>query len=75
MSAAIGVMFLTKPFGQIAAGPLINEVGSRMVILIAATGCLIGAAPFAIYAGRHRRTDDPLSLAFDAEFPKAPGSV
>jgi MFS family permease len=75
LSAAIGVMFLTGPLGQIAAGPLINAVGTRTVFLIAAVGCLLGSAPFAIYVARHRRPDDPLSLASDAELPEASSSV
>jgi MFS family permease len=54
LSAAFGVMFLTGPLGQIATGPLINAVGSRTVIAIAAAGCLIGSAPFAIYVARNR---------------------
>jgi MFS family permease len=68
LSAAIGVMFLTGPLGQIAAGPLINAVGTKTVFLIAAVGCLLGSAPFAIYVARHRRPDDPVSLASDAEY-------
>jgi MFS family permease len=75
LSAAVGVMFLTGPLGQIAAGPLINAVGTRTVFVIAAVGYLLGSAPFAIYVARHRRTDDPVSLASDAELPEAPGSV
>lgn len=57
LSAALGVMFLTGPFGQIAAGPLINAVGTRTVFVIAATGYLVGSAPFAIYVARNRGPD------------------
>jgi Na+/melibiose symporter-like transporter len=55
LSAALGVMFLTGPFGQMVAGPLINAVGARMAIVIAAAGYLVGSAPFAIYVARNRR--------------------
>jgi len=55
VSAAIGVMFLTGPLGQIAAGPLINAVGARMVLVIAAAGYLVGSMPFAIYVATGRR--------------------
>jgi hypothetical protein len=48
-------MFLTGPLGPIAAGPLINAVGTRTVFVIAATGSLVGSAPFAIYVARNRR--------------------
>ncbi|MDX6441733.1 MAG: hypothetical protein QOE43_1462, partial [Gaiellaceae bacterium] len=75
LSAAIGVMFLSGPLGPIAAGPLINAVGTRTVFVIAAVGSLLGSAPFAIYVARHRRTDDRVSLASDAERPEAPRSV
>ena len=75
LSAAVGVMFLTGPLGQIAAGPLINAVGTRTVFVIAAVGYLVGSAPFAIYVARHRRPDDPVSLASDAELAEAPRSV
>jgi MFS family permease len=54
LSAAFGVMFLTGPLGQIATGPLINAVGARTVIIIAAAGSLVGSAPFAIYVARNR---------------------
>jgi MFS family permease len=54
LSAAFGLMFLTGPFGPIAAGPLINAVGARMAFVIAAAGYLIGSAPFAIYVARNR---------------------
>jgi MFS family permease len=54
LPAAFGLMFLTGPLGSIAAGPLINVVGARMVFVIAATGCLVGSAPFAIYACANR---------------------
>ena len=53
LSAAVGLMFLTGPLGQIAAGPLINAVGARMVFVIAAAGNLVGSAPFAIYVARN----------------------
>jgi MFS family permease len=75
LSAAIGVMFLTGPLGQIAAGPLINALGARMVLVVAAVGCLLGSAPFAIYVARHRGPDDPVALAYDAELPEASSSV
>lgn len=58
LSAAFGVMFLTGPLGQIAAGPLINAVGTRMTFVIAAVGYLIGSAPFAIYVARDRSPGD-----------------
>ncbi len=61
LPAAFGLMFLTGPFGPIAAGPLINAVGARMVFLIAATGYLVGSAPFAIYVARHRNRDGAAS--------------
>jgi MFS family permease len=66
LSAAVGVMFLTGPLGQIAAGPLINAVGARTVFVIAATGYLVGSAPFAIHVTRNRRLDDPTSEIWDA---------
>jgi hypothetical protein len=75
LSAAVGLMFLTGPFGRIAAGPLINGVGSRMVIVIATAGYLVGSAPFAIYVARNRSLDDPIALASDAELPDASSSV
>lgn len=75
LSAALGVMFLTGPLGQIAAGPLINVVGTRTVFVIAATGYLVGSAPFAIYVARNRSLDDPIALASDAELPEASSSV
>jgi MFS family permease len=75
LSAAVGVMFLTGPLGQVAAGPLINAVGARMVLLIAAVGCLVGSAPFAIYVARHRSLGDPVALASDAELPEASSNV
>jgi len=53
LPAAFGLMFLTGPLGPIAAGPLINAVGERMVFVIAATGSLVGSAPFAIYVARN----------------------
>jgi hypothetical protein len=55
LPAAFGLMFLTGPLGPIAAGPLINAVGTRTVFVIAATGSLVGSAPFAIYVARNRR--------------------
>jgi MFS family permease len=66
LSAAVGVMFLTGPFGQIAAGPLINALGARTVFIIAATGSFVGSAPFAIHVARNRRLDDPVSEIWDA---------
>ena len=75
LPAAFGLMFLTGPFGSIAAGPLINAVGTRMVLAIAAIGCLVGSAPFAIYVSRNRSLDDPIALATDAESPQASTSV
>jgi hypothetical protein len=51
-------MFLTGPLGPIAAGPLINAVGTRMVLVIAAAGCLVGSAPFAVYVARYRSLGD-----------------
>ena len=58
LSAAVGLMFLTGPLGPIAAGPLINAVGTRMVFVIAAAGYLVGSAPFAIYVARNRSLGD-----------------
>ncbi len=75
LSAALGVMVLTGPLGQIAAGPLINAVGTRTVFVIAATGCLVGSAPFAIYVARNRSLDDPIALVSDAELPDASSSA
>src|SRR3954453_9965446 len=75
LPAAFGLMFLTGPLGPIAAGPLINAVGTRMVFVIAATGCLVGSAPFAIYVGRNRSLDDPVAPASRAELPEAPRSM
>jgi MFS family permease len=75
LSAAIGVMFLTGPLGHLPAGPLINALGARMVLVVAAVGCLLGSAPFAIYVARHRGPDDPVALAYDAELPEASSSV
>lgn len=54
LPAAFGLMFLTGPLGPLAAGPLIDAVGTRMVFVIAATGYLVGSAPFAIYVARTR---------------------
>jgi MFS family permease len=67
LPAAFGLMFLTGPLGPIAAGPLINSVGTRMVFLIAAAGYLVGSAPFAIYVARNRSLGDSVALASDAE--------
>jgi MFS family permease len=64
--AMFGLMFLTGPLGQIAAGPLINAVGARTALLIAAAGYLVGSAPFAIHVTRNRRLDDPTSEIWDA---------
>ena len=61
LPAAFGLMFLTGPLGPIAAGPLIDAVGPRMVFLIAATGCLIGSAPFAIHVARNQSLSDPVT--------------
>jgi hypothetical protein len=47
-------MFLTGPLGPIAAGPLINAVGARLVFVMAAAGYLVGSTPFAIYVARNR---------------------
>jgi MFS family permease len=58
LPAAFGLMFLTGPLGPIAAGPLINAVGTRMVFVIAAAGCLVGSAPFAVYVARNRSLGD-----------------
>ena len=67
LPAAFGLMFLTGPLGQIAAGPLINAVGTRIVFVIAAAGYLIGSAPFAIYVARNRSLGDPVAPASDAD--------
>ncbi len=75
LSAAVGLMFLTGPFGPVAAGPLINAVGARMVLVIAAVGYLVGTAPFAIYVARNRSEGDPVALASDAELHDASSSV
>ena len=72
LPAAFGLMFLTGPSGEIATGPLINAVGARMVFVIAATGYLVGSAPFAIYVARNRSLSDPVPLASDAELPEPP---
>lgn len=74
LPAAFGLMFLTGPLGPIAAGPLINAVGTRMVLVIAAAGCLVGSAPFAIYVARNGNLDDHLSLASDSEPAEASSS-
>ena len=75
LSAAVGLMFLTGPLGPVAAGPLINAVGARMVLVVAAVGYLVGSAPFAIYVARNRSLDNPVALASDAELPNASNSV
>ena len=75
LSAAVGLMFLTGPIGQVAAGPLINAVGARMVLFIAGAGYLVGSAPFAIYVARNRSLGDPVALESDAEVPDASSSV
>ena len=75
LPAMFGLMFLTGPLGPIAAGPLINAVGTRMVLVIAAAGSLVGSAPFAIYVARNRSPSDPVALASDAELPEASSSV
>src|SRR5213078_2500134 len=75
LSAAVGLMFLTGPLGQIATGPLINAVGARTVIVIAAAGYLVGTAPFAIYVARNRSLRDFVALASDPELPDASSGV
>jgi MFS family permease len=75
LPAAFGLMFLTGPLGEIATGPLINAVGISMVFVIAATGYLVGSAPFAIYVARNRSLSDSVALASDAEFTEAPRSM
>jgi len=75
LSAAVGLMFLTGPLGPVAAGPLINAVGARMVLVIAATGYLAGTAPFAIYVARNRSLGDHVVLPSDAELADASSSV
>jgi MFS family permease len=75
LSAAVALMFLTGPLGQIAAGPLINTVGTRTVFVIAAVGYLLGSAPFAIYVARNPSLGHPLARASDAEPPEASSSV
>jgi hypothetical protein len=67
-------MFLSGPLGPIAAGPLINAVGARMAFVVAAAGCLVGSAPFAIYVARDRERGDPLALASDTEVSGASSS-
>ena len=59
LPAALGLMFLTGPLGEIATGPLIDAVGTRTAFVIAAAGYLVGSAPFAIYVARHRRPGIP----------------
>ena len=66
LPAAFGLMFLTGPLGPIAAGPLINAVGTRMVFVMAAAGSLVGSAPFAIYVARHRNPDGAASAPAEA---------
>ena len=63
LSAAVGLMFFTGPFGQVAAGPLVNAVGARTVLVIAGVGYLVGSAPFAIYVARNRSLGNPVALA------------
>jgi len=75
LSAAVGLMFLTGPFGTVAAGPLINAIGPRTVLLIAGTGYLVGSLPFAIYVARNRSLRDPIALASDAEVLDASSSA
>jgi hypothetical protein len=67
LPAAIGLMFLTGPLGQIAAGPLINAVGTRTVFVIAAAGYLVGSSPFAVHVARHRSEDTPGSTEPDPD--------
>jgi Na+/melibiose symporter-like transporter len=54
LPAAFGLMFLTGPLGELASGPLINAVGARTAFVVAATGYLVGSAPFAIHVARNR---------------------
>jgi MFS family permease len=61
LPAAFGLMFLTGPLGEIATGPLINAVGLRAAFVIAASGYLVGSAPFAIYVARNRTLGDPVA--------------
>jgi MFS family permease len=75
LSAAVGLMFLSGPFGPIAAGPVINAIGARSAFVVAAAGYLLGSAPLAIYVARNGRTDDPVALLSDAELPEASRSV
>src|SRR4051812_49295937 len=75
LSAAVALMFLTGPLGQIAAGPLINAVGARMLFVVAAVGYLAGSAPFAIYVARNRSLSDPIALASNTELPEASSNV
>jgi MFS transporter, DHA3 family, macrolide efflux protein len=74
LSAAVGLMFLTGPLGPIAAGPLINAVGARMVLAIAGAGYLLGSAPFAIYVARSRSLGHS-ALASDDELPDESSTV
>ena len=67
LSAAISLMFITGPIGQVAAGPLINAVGARTALVIAGAGYLVGSAPFAIYVARNRSLTDPVALASDGD--------
>ena len=67
-------MFVTGPLGPIAAGPLINAVGARMVLAIAAAGYLVGTAPFAIYVARNRSLGASV-LASDDELPDESSTV
>src|SRR5438067_2930619 len=69
LSAAVGLMFLTGPFGPVAAGPLINALGARTGLVIAAAGYLVGTAPFAAYVARNRSLGDRVALVPDAEIP------
>ena len=75
LPAAFGLMFLSGPLGPIAAGPLINAIGTRTAFVVAATGYLLGSAPFAVYVARNRRPDDPVALAPDAELTEASSSM
>lgn len=63
LPAAFGLMFLSGPLGPIAAGPLINQLGARMVFVVAAAGYLLGSSLFAIYVGLHREEDAPIVVA------------
>ena len=75
LSAAIGLMFFTGPLGQVVAGPMINAVGARLVLLIAGAGYLLGSAPFATYVARNRSLGESVPLASGAELTDESSSV